>query len=148
MTAMNDNNEIISSRFIAAPVEKVFGAFADPGKLEKWWGPDAFTNTVTEFDFKVGGIWKITMHGPDGKDYPNVSRFTDIIENERIVYDHIEPVHAFTMTMTFVEKDGGCLLTWAMRFVTPGEAERLGHFISAANQQNFGRLEAVIQTKP
>jgi len=144
---MSGENQIVSSRLIDASVERVFGAFADPSQLEQWWGPQDFTNTVGEFDFREGGIWKITMHAPDGTDYPNESRFTEIIPNERIVYDHIEPIHRFTMTMTFSEKDGGCLLAWVMKFQTPGEAEKLGNFISLANQQNFDRLEAVINSK-
>lgn len=139
-------NEIISTRVIAAPAAEVFGAFREPSVLEKWWGPHGFTNTVTEFDFRPDGIWKVTMHGEDGTDYPNVSRFVDIIEGERIVFDHIEPIHAFTMTMTFGEKNGGCLLTWCMRFVEPGEANKLRDFISMANEQNFDRLEAVLKS--
>jgi uncharacterized protein YndB with AHSA1/START domain len=143
---MNLENDIISSRLISASAGDVFAAFADPQVLEKWWGPNGFTNKVTKFEFHPGGVWEITMRGPDGTEYPNVSRFTEIVPNERIVYDHIEPVHAFSMTMTFDGKEGGCLLTWIMNFVTPGEAERLGTFIASANEQNFDRLEAAMRS--
>src|SRR6185369_10233222 len=63
---------------------KVFKAFADPTHLARWWGPSGFRNTFEEFDFRPGGTWRFTMHGPDGTDHPNRSVFLDIQEPARI----------------------------------------------------------------
>ena len=46
-------------------------AFSDPVRLARWWGPAGFTNTFTICEFKPGGQWSFTMHGPDGTNYPN-----------------------------------------------------------------------------
>ena len=66
-----DPREIVSGRVIDAPRRKVFKAFADPTHLARWWGPKGFRNTFEEFDFRPGGTWRFTMHGPDGVDYQN-----------------------------------------------------------------------------
>ena len=67
-----------TSRAFAAAPEAVFAAFAAPERLATWWGPDGFRNTFETFEFKPGGQWRFIMHGPDGTDYPNESRFTQI----------------------------------------------------------------------
>jgi uncharacterized protein YndB with AHSA1/START domain len=77
-----------------------FGAFSDPSVLAKWWGPKGFTSTIEEFDLRPGGAWRLVMHGPDGTDSHNVSGFVEVVPAERVVYDHLEPVHRFRMTMT------------------------------------------------
>ena len=66
------------SVFIPATPAQVFAAMSDPARVARWWGPDGFKNTIHQFDFRPGGSWLLTMHGPDGKDYPNESRFTRV----------------------------------------------------------------------
>ena len=51
-------------------------------------GPTGFRTTTERLDFRVGGDWLHTMHGPDGTDYPNYSVYRVIEPNARIVYDH------------------------------------------------------------
>lgn len=137
-----ETNEIVSTRVFTATCEQLFAAFSDPRSLQQWWGPKGFTNTFKAFDFRPGGAWSFTMHGPDGAEYHNESRFVEIVRPERIVFDHLEPVHWFQMTMTFTEEDAGSRLTWRMRFQSSEEALKIGRFIAAANAENFDRLQA------
>lgn len=51
----------------------------DPDRVARWWGPTGFTNTIQQYDFEPGGRWLLTMHGPDGTNYPNESRFTRLV---------------------------------------------------------------------
>ncbi len=139
--ASESDREYVCSRLIDAPRDRVFAAFSDPVQLAQWWGPDGFTNTILKFDFREGGDWHLTMHGPDGTDYRNESVFVEINEPERIVYDHLRTMHRFLMTMTYADCDGKTRLTWRMRFESPEEWERVSQFVPAANEQNFNRLE-------
>lgn len=82
------DNEIILSRIIDAPREKVWEAFTKAEHLKQWWGPNGFSITTKEFDFREGGIWRFTMHGPDGKDYPNDIVFTKLQKPELMEHDH------------------------------------------------------------
>jgi uncharacterized protein YndB with AHSA1/START domain len=141
------DREYICSRLIDDPREKVFAAFSDPEQLVKWWGPNGFTNTITKFDFRVGGDWYLAMHGPDGTDYLNESVFVEIIEPERIVYDHLRTMHRFLMEMTYTDMGGKTRITWRQRFESPEEWEKVKAFVPAANEQNFDRLEQHLRSQ-
>lgn len=140
------DREIVTMRVFEVPPELLFDAFADPGRLATWWGPNGFTNTFHEFDFRPGGFWRFTMHGPDGTDYLNESVFTDIAKPARIVFDHLEPVHRFRMTMTYEGQGGRTTLTWRMLFDDPDEYAKVKPFVVQANEQNFDRLAAHLAT--
>lgn len=81
-------HEIHSTRLLDAPVGMVFKCFSDPKGLAIWWGPNGFTTTTRKLDFRVGGVWDYTMHGPDGTDYPNYVTYTEIEAPHLIRYDH------------------------------------------------------------
>jgi uncharacterized protein YndB with AHSA1/START domain len=79
---------IVLTRVFDAPRELVWDAWTDPKKIVQWWGPRGFTTTIREMDLRPGGIWRHTMHGPDGTDYPNKSKFIEVVKPERISYSH------------------------------------------------------------
>jgi hypothetical protein len=74
-----------TARVLSASPAQVFAAFAQAERLAQWWGPEGFTNTFTQFEFKPGGRWVFVMHGPDGASYPNESVFREIQPAARIV---------------------------------------------------------------
>jgi uncharacterized protein YndB with AHSA1/START domain len=132
--------EIITTRIFAASHERLLAAYSDPAQLAKWWGPKGFTNTFDEFDFRPGGDWKFTMHGPDGKNYSNHIRFIEVVPAERIVFDHFAP--DFRMTITFVAAQSGTRMTWRMAFPSAEICERFKPLCIPANEENFDRLAA------
>jgi uncharacterized protein YndB with AHSA1/START domain len=136
------DREVVSTRVFDAPRGEVFRAFADPQRLARWWGPAGFTDTIHAFDLRPGGAWRHTMHGPDGTDYANECVFAEVAEPERVVFDHVEPVHRFRMTMTFAEEGGETRVTWRMCFATAAECDRVRSLVVGANEQNFDRLAA------
>lgn len=139
------DREIVSSRVINAPQEKVFEAFRNPELLARWWGPQGFTNTFHTFDFQPGGTWEFIMHGPDGTDYPNKSVFVDIVEPERVVFDHVCPP-IFRMTIGFekIEQTDKTRFSFRGVFESVEVCEALKSICIPANEQNFDRLEAVL----
>ena len=139
--------EIVSSRVFDAPRETVFAAFENPAHLAHWWGPNGFTNTLRLFDFRPGGAWRYVMHGQDGTNYDNASNFTEVVKPEKIVLEHLQPMHNFQMTMMYAEAGTGrTRLTWRMMFERSAENEKLKDFIADANEQNFDRLGAYLET--
>ena len=117
-------------------------AIVNPRHVAKWWGPKGFSTTIESMDVRPDGEWKLVMHGPDGTDYHNKSVFTEVVKLERLVYQHLEPIHKFQMTMILDSQAGGTRLTWRMFFESVEECARLKNFISDANEQNFDRLQA------
>jgi uncharacterized protein YndB with AHSA1/START domain len=137
-TASTADREISSVRTFRAPRALVWQAWTDPKHLERWWGPIGFTTTTKEFDLRPGGKWLHTMHGPDGTDYRNDIEFTNVVEPERIEYDH-GPSPIFHTTVTF-EESGENETQLSMRAVFPTKEER------DRTVEKFGAVEGMKQT--
>jgi len=127
------------SIFIAAPPAQVFAAMSDPARIARWWGPDGFKNTIHRFDFHPGGTWLLTMHGPDGKDYPNESRFTRLAASEVFEIEHLSG-HHFILSIELRPFDQGTQVHWRQIFDTVDHYERIAEFVASANEQNLQRL--------
>lgn len=126
-------------RVLAASPSAVFAAMSDPVRIARWWGPNGFTNTIHQFDFQPGGTWLLTMHGPDGTDYPNESRFTRIVTDQIFEIEHFGG-HHFLLTITLLPKDGGTEVRWRQTFDAVEHYERIAEFVASANEQNLARL--------
>src|SRR4051812_28005165 len=111
--------ELVVSRELNAPIELVWECWTDPGHIAEWWGPDGFTTTIHHLDMKAGGEWKLTMHGPDGKDYKNKSKFLEIVHHKKIVYEHLS--HPFIATINFESRGEKTFISWHMLFETKEE---------------------------
>lgn len=137
-----DQPTITMEREFAAPPAAVFAAYADTEALKQWYGPDGFTITVIAMDFRVGGLFRFTMHGPDGTDYPNRIMYREIAPAARLAYRHDSDIDddpkAFEVVVTFVAAgEGRTLLT--MRSTFPS--------IEARNAvMKFGAVELGMQT--
>lgn len=129
---------------IAATARDVFAALSDPARVARWWGPDGFTNTIQLFDFRPGGQWLLTMHGPDGTDYPNESRFARIEPDARVEIEHLSG-HHFTLTLELRAVEGGTEVRWRQTFDTVEHYQSIAAFVATANQQNLERLAAEVQ---
>jgi uncharacterized protein YndB with AHSA1/START domain len=136
--------DIVTTRVIPAPRGRVYAAWSDPALLQRWWGPNGFTNTFEVFDLRPGGDWRFVMHGPDGTDYRNHSIFREIRPGELLAFDHLGPMHRFGVRATFYDLGGGTLVRFRMRFTDAAECGRVRAFVAPANEQNFDRLEAVL----
>lgn len=127
--AADDSNRVIAfSRVLSAPRELVWEAMTDRKHVVNWWGPRGFTTTVETMDLRVGGVWKYTMHGPDGTDYANKSVFKEITKPERIVFTHGGskeggPGASFVATWAF-EQLADDQTNLSVRMVFPSAADR------------------------
>jgi uncharacterized protein YndB with AHSA1/START domain len=123
--------ELVMTRVFDAPRARVWAAWTDPGQIVKWWGPHGFTLTIDEMDVRPGGVWKSTMHGPDGTEYLNDCVFTEVVKLERIAYELTagrkhdrgtqEPME---VSWTFEAQGEATKVTVRMRFPTPEARDR------------------------
>jgi uncharacterized protein YndB with AHSA1/START domain len=119
---------ITVSRVFNAPREVVWNAWTDAKQLVQWWGPRGFTTTIETMDLRPGGAWELTMHGPDGVDYPNHCVFAEVKKPERIVYTlqggrKGEAGVNFEATWTFEELGKQTRLTMVSVFPTIEECD-------------------------
>lgn len=99
-------------RTCAAPLERVFAAFADPVERASWGNPSETSAFVyDEVDFREGGM--DVFHCGDKRDpqYRGITRYYDIVPNERIVSSEIVAVQGrkllITMATVTFEPEGG-----------------------------------------
>jgi len=127
------------SREIPATPTAVFAAFSDPARLARWWGPSGFSNSFHTFEFHPGGRWLFTMHGPDGKDYPNQSEFLEIVPDALVRIRHVNLPH-FDLAISLVPIADGTRISWLGVFEDRAFAESARQFLETANEQNLDRL--------
>jgi len=149
MIAELDTRKILQvERTIAAPCELVFEAFSDPKHLDVWWGPDGFRNETHEMDFSVGGLWRYTMYGPDGKVWPNWIKYTKITASSLITYDHggelDEPAH-FSGIIRFDDIAGKTHVSTILVFPTVEERNAVLEFaVVDGGNQTLAKLEKFV----
>ncbi len=139
-----DNRSDFRSRVLPATPSEVFAAMSDPTRVARWWGPAGFTSTIHQFDFVPGGAWRLTMHGPDGTDYPNESRFTRIEADKIVEIEHLSG-HHFILTVGLRATAGGTEVSWRQTFDTVEHFQQIVKFVTVANEQNLDRLSAEAQ---
>jgi uncharacterized protein YndB with AHSA1/START domain len=131
------DREIAGSRIFDAPRELVWKMWTDPHHVAQWFGPRGFTNTVHEMDVRPGGHWRFHMHGPDGRNYRNEIIYREVVEPERLAYDHIsEPF--FHVTVTFDEENGKTRVTMRSLFQSAEIRRRV--------VETYGAVEGMKQT--
>ena len=140
--------ELKVSRLLNAPIELVWEVWTNPDHLKNWWGPNGFTNTISQMDVKPGGEWNLIMHGPDGTDYKNKSVFREVSRYKKLVYDH-ESAPKFTATIEFEERGEQTFLQWTMVFRSREEFIQVVKTFKADEglNQNVEKLNSYVQAQ-
>jgi uncharacterized protein YndB with AHSA1/START domain len=150
--ALTPDREIVITRTLDAPCELVFAAWTDPKHLPHWYGPDGFTTTIHAMDLRPGGVWRLTMRGPDGRDYHNTLVFSEVVPPERLVYRHVlepgtEPSTHQT-TVTFAARGAKTDLTLRMVFDSNEARDHIIRIYQAVEggKQTVARLAGYVAT--
>lgn len=137
----NFDNEIYSSRILNVSVDTTYEAFANPLHLQKWWGPEGFTNTFHTFELRPEGKWILTMHGPEKGNYENSSIFKTVLPKKLISWTRVsQPL--FDMEVGFESiSESKSKISFRMIFKSVEECEKIKRFVGPKNEENFDRLE-------
>jgi uncharacterized protein YndB with AHSA1/START domain len=137
--------ELVTARLVQAPRRLVWQAFTSAEHLGRWWGPDGFRTSTTEFELRPGGRWVFVMHGPDGTDYPNQITWREVAPPERLTYLHGgDAGHTFEASITLEDRGVATLVTIRALFPTRAEREVVVERYRADEgaRQTLGRLAA------
>ncbi|MCZ4242665.1 SRPBCC domain-containing protein [Pedobacter punctiformis] len=139
------NRSLRITKILNAPIDLVWKVWTDPVHIANWWGPIGFTNTIHKMDLIADGEWCLTMHGPDGKNYPNKSVFLEIIPSKKIVFQHFNP--NYLATIVFESKESQTLMEWTMLFETNELFETVVKVFKADEglNQNVEKLETYLK---
>lgn len=130
-----DNRKLQSITLLKFPIDLVWEVWTNPEHIANWWGPNGFTNTIYKMDFLEDGEWNLTMHGPDGKNYPNKSIFKEVIPFEKIVFEHFNP--HFITTVLFQSQNSETVLNWSLLFDT----EEMFNIVVKTHKADQGQKE-------
>jgi uncharacterized protein YndB with AHSA1/START domain len=130
--AQTSDRELVLTRIIDAPREKVFRAWTDPDLLKQWFAPLPYTTPVAELDVRTGGANLIVMRDPQGNDLPNRGVYLEVVENERLVITNAytkawEPSEKPFMTVILTFEDEGGKTRYTARVLHWTAADREAH---------------------
>lgn len=79
------DRDLVLTRLIDAPCERVYQAWTDPALLKQWFAPLPYTTPSAELDVRVGGRSLIVMRSPDGAEIPCPGIYLEVIPNRKLV---------------------------------------------------------------
>jgi uncharacterized protein YndB with AHSA1/START domain len=126
------NRELVLTRIIDAPREKVFKAWNDPELLKQWFTPLPYTTPFAQLDVRPGGANLIIMRDPQGNEFPNRGVYLEIIQNQRLVFTDAyteawEPSEKPFMTVILTFEDAGGKTKYTARVLHWTVADRETH---------------------
>ena len=124
------NRDLVLTRLIDAPREKLFRAWTEPALLMQWFAPLPYTTPRAELDVRPGGASLVVMRGPDGVELPNRGIYLQVVRNERLVFTDAytaawEPSQKpfMTVILTFEDEGGKTRYTARVRHWTVADRE-------------------------
>lgn len=139
---------------VSAAVDRLWSLWADPRRLERWWGPPDYPCTVEQFEFAPGGIVRYAMTGPDGSRYPGWWRVGAIDAGRRIDLvdgfgpdpdSSIEGMPVSTTSITFTPRDRGSRMTIVSTYP---DAEQLQQILDLGVEEGFiaalGQIDGIL----
>ncbi|WP_018150331.1 SRPBCC family protein [Leeia oryzae] len=122
--------ELVLTRLIHAPREKVYRAWTEPELLKQWFTPRPYTTPVVEVDVRPGGASRIIMRAPDGNEFPNHGVYLEVVPNEKLVFTDAytsawEPSEKpfMTVVLTFEDVNGDTRYTARVMHWTVADRE-------------------------
>jgi len=88
VTSVTTDLEALTLTLVAdfpVSVERLWDAFADPRKLERFWGPPGYPATFDSYDLRPGGFSHYWMTSPEGERFYGRWEFTEVEAPSRIV---------------------------------------------------------------
>jgi len=138
----------------AAPVTRVWAAYADPRQLERFWGPPTWPAKFVRHDFVVGGRSEYYMTGPDGEKSGGFFEFLAIDEPHAFeVLDGFlgpdgkaaEGMPTMTMRFTFEPHDGGTRMVTVTTFPSLDALQQvLSMGMEEGMKAAMGQIDAVL----
>ncbi|WP_420419951.1 SRPBCC family protein [Pacificispira sp.] len=121
-TTIDQERDLILTRVVDVPREKLWRCWTEPALLTAWFAPKPWTATDCEIDLQPGGIFRTVMQGPDGEGGDHTGCILEAVAPERIVFtDALQPGFRpsaesfFSAIVTFEEVPGGTRYTAVAR---------------------------------
>jgi uncharacterized protein YndB with AHSA1/START domain len=111
---MSSKPSLTLKRRLNALPSKVYGAWTDPAKISRWFGPEDAEILRAETDVRVGGRFRIVFRAPDGEEHDVAGVYREVVPNERLVFTwawRTTPERESLVTVALKRDGDGTLLT-------------------------------------
>lgn len=117
-----------------APVERVWGVWEDPRRLERWWGPPGWPATFDRHEFVAGGRSEYYMTGPEGQKSRGWWRIIAIDPPRRLEFEDgfadddgrpLDEGRAVRAVVTLEPRGAGTRMTMVSTFADTAYMERV-----------------------
>jgi uncharacterized protein YndB with AHSA1/START domain len=139
--------------FDASP-ERVWQLWADPRKLERWWGPPSYPATVELYDLAPGGDVSYFMTGPEGEKYHGWWRVTAVNPPKSLEFrdgfadqegNPTADMPTTTVHMQLTEHGGGTRMELRTVFDSREEMERLDSMgMTEGLREAVGQMDSLL----
>jgi uncharacterized protein YndB with AHSA1/START domain len=113
-TAIASKPSLTLKRRLKAPPAKVFGAWTDPQKMMRWWGPAGAETLQAEADARIGGRFRVIFRTPDGEKHDVSGIYREVVADEKLVFTwawRSTPERESLVTVALKSDGQGTLLT-------------------------------------
>ncbi len=78
--------DLVLERVIDVPRELVWAAWTTPEHLKRWFCPAPWSVSDCEIDLRPGGTFRTVMRSPEGKAFPNIGCYLEVVPLERLTF--------------------------------------------------------------
>ncbi len=110
-------HELVLTRLMDVPADKLFRCWTDPDLLKQWFAPKPYTTPVAEMDLRVGGASNIVMKASDGQEMPNRGTFLEVVPGRKLVFTD-------AYTGDWMPREGAPFMTAVITFEPEGSKTR------------------------
>ena len=130
--AFPNDRQLVISRVLNAPREKLYRAWTTPELITQWFTPPPWKTVKAVMDVRAGGSSCITMQSPEGQEFPNPGIYLEVVPNERLVVTDAyteawQPSHKPFMTVILTFEDEGGKTRYTARVLHWTAADREAH---------------------
>ena len=84
--------DLVFERIIDISPELVWKAWTTEEHVKRWFTPAPWTTVDCKIDLLPGGIFRTVMRSPEGREFPSVGCYLEIIPNRKLVWTNaLEP---------------------------------------------------------
>jgi uncharacterized protein YndB with AHSA1/START domain len=157
VTSINKDFDALTLTLVAdfdASTDKVWELWADPRKLERWWGPPTHPATMVDHDLTPGGRVFYYMTSPQGEkfhglwqliavDPPKSLEFVDSFANADGEIDDALP--PYVAHLELMANDGGTRMELRASFDTREQMDQLlGIQMDIGMEQAMSQIDALL----
>lgn len=142
------DDELLITRTFDAPVALVFRIWESRDHMIRWLGPESFSCTHLDLDFRPGGKWRACIVSDTYGESWMGGEFEAIEKNRRIVYsfawdgDDGDPGMPTRITVTFAEDNGKTVQQFHQ---TPFESAEMRDSHVEGWNESFDREQAYVE---